>query len=257
MSPFTKRFVIIAFILGSIALLSAKKEEEETLSKEQIIKIVGDRLFENTPDQKIDISGSIEFCLVDTFFQVGFRSWLTPKNKIPLSVDSLIIDGAGLVSHKGFFPLADTAANNISTEKCRKIMQLLAYPHYLAKKQFAGYILNCQKSKTEINGIKCYKINIKPNPDDNDERYPISGYLFIADAKPYRILRFEHTLDKSEIQQSVRWDFKEFALKDFPYKMTCATETAMCGFALESSVKVYLVSALFSAIADSNPKTNQ
>jgi len=230
----------IVLILFCIVIMSYAKDDDEAITPEQAKLFLMQRMIPKPGEAfKISAEGVSFFTAVDTLLQAHIQCKFKSCPTHIWMQDSITIIGLSALSDNGFVPIMRDAASSMSPQLLKELAQLMIYPFSIAAGHFRGYILRPLKTPTEVSGIKCIKITVKPNMDDNDEKTPLTGNFYISADDEHRLVRVEHSKILSGVEQTIRWEFKKVKNFDFPYKLTASVGTAMCGFDMSSTIKVY------------------
>jgi len=227
-------------LFSFLSILSAFASDDVNIKSEQAELFLMRRLAKEFPaGAVVDAKGAIYFSTLDTMIKshISCRFSFDPKRLWHPESETIVKNffNAGGV----FIPFQDSTQNIISKRAIGEIAELISYPFFIASKRFKGYNFTVRKKFTEINGIRCIKISVKPNSDDNLEESPMTGNIYIADDEVHRIVRFEHRIRRSGVEQLIWWDFKNLGEFDFPYKITASLATEMCGINYETMIKTY------------------
>ncbi len=237
------KFIVIAYailILLSILSPALAFDENEAISDEQAKLFLLQRMGTISPDGSlIDAEGALYFAAIDTVIRTHllYRFRFDSKQLWHFEKTSLLetsLNDGGI-----FYPIPDSIKWCISEKTLDDFAKLISYPFFITAKRFVGYNLEPRKKSTEINGIDCIKIAIKPNLDENLEKSPLTGSIYISNDRTHRIVRIEHHIKRSGVEQRVRWDFRNMGEFDFPYKITTSLETQMCGLDYSTVIRAY------------------
>lgn len=239
MSPLRRVAYMILLLLVVLTLCLARSRDD-VISAEQAKLFLLERMTTEFPEGSLlEAQGAMYFSTNDTILKANAMCQFIFDIKQLWHPQRTTIFGLSAITKNGMYPFPESLWSTVKLSSVDKIDELVTYPFTMASRRFVGYILEPRKMRTEVCGVKCIKIAVKPNRDENFEKAPLSGSVFLSDDDVHRVVRFEHKVTRSGVGQLVRWDFRDMGKFDFPYRVIISTNAMMCGFEMNSMIRIY------------------
>ncbi len=227
---------LFAYALFALAFCSQRGFD---VSPQEAERILLQRLnFSLPPGAVLSAEGALYVAPNDTMLAARANFFFSLDERKLWRLDSVRVAGASAIVGGRFVHLPDSAAGIVSKELLARVGETAVYPFRMAAQRFAGYLLKPYKKPAYIRKRRCLKVSVRPNPDENSEEFPFSGYFFV-DGDKHTILRAEHSIRRSGVETTAEWRFRDTGAGDFPYSVTLRTKGGVCGFEIETVFRLY------------------